>query len=102
MKIIFIKLNIELLKVLLNMVLIVLHANVKEIKNGRKKIVLLVIKKEDNVNIYLRKMDTLENYGKAVKNLLMVVCLNLTKSFLNVGYNKNTKRTRLSTTTHRF
>jgi hypothetical protein len=45
-------------------------------------------KKKDNVNIYLRRMDTLENYGKAVKNLLMVVCLNLMKSFLNVGYNK--------------
>ena len=44
MKIIFIKLNIELLKAVLNMVLIVLHANVKEIKSGRKKIVLLVIK----------------------------------------------------------
>ena len=72
------------------MVLIVLHVKELEIKSGRKKIVLQVIKKEDNVNIYPQKMDTLENYGKAVKNLHMVVCLETMKSFFNVG--KNNKK----------
>ena len=36
-------------------------------------------------NIYLLKKDTSKNYGRAVENLLMVVCLETMKNFLSVG-----------------
>jgi hypothetical protein len=63
--------------------------NVKEIE-WKKKDSASGNKKRRQLNIYLLKMDILENYGNQLKNLNMVVYLKLLKSFLNVGQiNKN-------------
>ena len=82
---IFIDLITELQKDLINIILIVLPARKIEKMNGENKMLHLVIKEEDNKDIYLLKKDTSKNYGRAVENLLMVVCLETMKNFLSVG-----------------
>ena len=51
----------------------------------RKQDVASGNKRRRQKNIYLLKKDTSKNYGRAVENLLMVVCLETMKNFLSVG-----------------